>query len=203
MSNVKNIEDARKEREMKKILDAIIDDLGVDAERLGIMIAAAPDDIREAVSEAMERYEIYNELKQIKAQEDEAEGIPADACYNGVCPKHNQSHCDDGPMCAQGCIFRMVQTPPSDPFQKLPSHAEAIRMLQRLGELKPDDFGAWNGTDFIFHENVKDLWKAYIDLLVETGKINNSIFTRSDGTEVEDFGEKQKQAKRALKVLKR
>jgi hypothetical protein len=220
MSNIRNINNARRDRELKKFADIILEDLGNSAEEIALIADAAPDDIRNGIIEALERKEMWDALKEIKAQEDEAEGKPADTCHNMVCPKFQQSefrnetiedtgftyykfsgksnYCTDGAMCAQGCIFRMSEQPPSDPFDRIPSHAEAVRMLQREGLLQPDEFGHWNGTDFIFHKNIKKLWEAYINLLVETGKIDKAIFILEDGTEKQDFGEMQKQAKKEL-----
>lgn len=204
MSNIRNLDDARKERELKRLLDTIIDDLGVNEGRLSDMIGAAPENIRNAILDALENNKIYQELNKIKANEDELNGIDSDACHNMVCPKFIQTetknYCKAGPICAQGCLFRMMEPPISDPWQRLPSHPEAIRMLQRAGQLKPDDFGEWNGTAFIFYNNVKALWTAYINLLIDTGKINKAIFVCDDGEKVTDFVETQK---RALKVLKK
>lgn len=75
---------------------------------------------------------------------------------------------------AHGCIFRMVERPPCDPFRRLPSHAEALRMLARAGLLDPDDFGHWNGTDFAQRQATSTLWWAYVRLLIESGKITGA-----------------------------
>jgi len=61
--------------------------------------------------------------------------------------------------------------PPPNPLSypdssKVPTHAEALRMLSRAGLLDHDEFGQSTGTDFAFQGHaVKKLWFAYVDAL--------------------------------------
>ena len=108
-----------------------------------------------------------------------------------------RNYCSRGVDFAQGCCFRMTEDPPSDPFRRLPSHAEALRMLARAGLLKPDDFGRWNGTNFALRENTRKLWWAYVRMLVESGRISAFPFEH----EGEVMHDKGKQADAALVTL--
>lgn len=182
--------EARQKRDRKKLADAVMEDMGVSADKLAAISEVAPDEVREAILDGLQRQEMYRELGRRHAVEDEAEGVPGDRCCNGVCPRHKQTehesvdpvtslvsysgrrnYCTDGVNGAQGCIYRMSHHPPSDPFRRLPSHQEAVNMLARAGLLKGDDFGQWNGTDFAFHQNTEKLWFAYLQALKDLGKI--------------------------------
>jgi hypothetical protein len=193
-----DLDEPRRRRARHELADRLLEDFGGDAETLGAIVGTAPDQIREDIHEALERQVAYRAMRQRRAAMDESEGIPADRCCNMVCPEYKQSegqrevdsgdgvahiedfgkrdYCTEGSDRAQGCIFRMAEHPPSDPWERYPSHAEAIRMLQRLGKVKPDDFGHWNGTAFAQQEATAKLWWAYLDMLVETGKISAHPF---------------------------
>lgn len=178
----------RRERDRQKLSDAILQDLGIDADGIAALVDGAPPQIRDALIASVTRQQHYREIDHQHAAADEAEGIPADRCCNMVCPNYVQfdgfeerdgrlipigvpNRCKGGAEEAQGCMFRMVDRPPSDPFRRLPSHAEALRMLMRAGLLEPDEFGHWNGTDFAAREATSRLWWAYVNLLLETGRI--------------------------------
>lgn len=187
-----NLDAKRTERAQDRLVDAMLDSMGLDAEGLAALVDSAPAEIRDAVLRSLERQEGYRALDQQHAAQDEAEGIPADRCCNMVCPSYQQferleeqpdrslrpvgprDRCKGGAEEAHGCIFRMVERPPCDPFRRLPSHAEALRMLARAGLLDPDDFGHWNGTDFAQRQATSTLWWAYVRLLIESGKITGA-----------------------------
>lgn len=189
------------------ILTAIGSDLSV--EQVAELTETAPDAVGQALAEAVERARAYREFDLIRAARlEERTGIKPDECWNAVCRdfveiEHVRGRDKAGefeiskpgsyPRCgkrdnAMGCIFRMQEQPPSDPFADIPSHAEAVRMLQRAGLLKPDEFGKWNGTDFAFRGAVSKLWWAFVRLLVDTGKIPAAMFTCDDGEQVPDMG---------------
>ena len=94
----------------------------------------------------------------------------------------------------------MTEYPPSDPFTRIPSWAEAVRMLMRNDLLEPDDFGQYNGTDFAQRENTHKLWWAYVDLLQESGKIPRYFLENSD---VEDRGKASDDALVTLRLPRR
>jgi hypothetical protein len=193
--DVGDIEDARRKRAVVELTDALVEDLGAPPVNvMAAIVGAAPETIRVALVEGLQRNEIYAELDRQHALRDEAEGLPADRCCNMVCSRFCQNEgwkeveavdghrhlvpvsdrknfCEGGFKVAQQCMFRMTDPPPSDPFTRLPSWAEAVRMLQRAGLLQPDEFGHYNGTDFAFHGSTQKLWWAYVGLLVSTGRI--------------------------------
>lgn len=189
-----DLEIARLKRGRRQLADAAMKELGVDAERLAALTESAPEEIRDAILDGLERAGMYRTLALRQAAEDEAEGVPGERCCNAVCPEYRQSEgqeerpsdipgaveivqtgrrdfCARGAAHAQGCVFHQRERPPSDPFRRLPSHAEALRMLMRAGLLEPDEFGKYDGTDFALRENTRRLWWAFIGLLVETGRI--------------------------------
>lgn len=209
MSN--ELERAREKKAKAEAGQAILDALGgPTVEYIAQLTDSAPAEIGQAMVEAVERAKAYREFDAHRAALlEEQTGIKPDECHNAVCKHHvpmGHLHLVDEkgmsyevedpathPRCggrssATGCIFRMLEDPPSDPFINIPSHAEAVRMLQRAGLLKPDDFGKWNGTDFAFRGAVSKLWWAFVRLLVETGKIERSMLTLDDGEQVEDTG---------------
>lgn len=191
------LEAARTKRDRKLLANAVMEDLGVNAEGLAAIAETSPDSIREAILDGLERQQMYRNIGRQHAAQDEAQGIPGDRCCNLVCPEHQQAErtvlkdAGDGMQCyqqegrrdyckkgvdgAQGCMFRMAEHPPSDPFSRIPSHREAIRMLMRAGLMQPDEFGHFNGTDFAQHEATRKLWFAYLQALVDLGKIPPSV----------------------------
>lgn len=206
MSNELERARERKAEAGQAILDALG---GPTVEQIAELTGSAPAEIGQALVEAVERAKAYREFDAHRAALLEEQGIKPDECHNAVCKHHvpmGHLHLVDEngmgyevadpathPRCgnrenATGCIFRMLEHPPSDPFANIPSHAEAVRMLQRAGLMKPDDFGKWNGTDFAFRGAVSKLWWAFVRLLVETGKIERSTLTLDDGEQVEDTG---------------
>jgi len=68
-----------------------------------------------------------------------------------------------------------VGAPPPSEIGRIPSHAEAIRMLQRAELFQPDRFGHWNGTDYAQRRATKTLWWAYVGLLVKVGEIDRAV----------------------------
>lgn len=200
---------ARQKRDRKQLADAVMGDMGVSADLLASFTESAPDEIREAILDGLQRQEMYKSIGRHHAEQDEAEGLPGDRCCNGVCPKNKQTefestdpvtclvtfsgkrnYCTDGVNGAQGCIYRMAQQPPSDPFSRIPSHRESVNMLRRAGLLKPDDFGEYNGTDYAHHLQTKKLWFAYLQALVDLGKIPKDV--------PEDWGSRGDYAKKGL-----
>jgi len=184
--------EARDKKIKKDTADAIMTELGVNAEGLAAIAESAPDEIRKAILDGLERQNIYRAIGRRHAEADEAEGIPGDRCCNMVCEKFKQServtykddgvgryqvqegkrdYCLEGVDGAQGCVYRMSERPPSDPFSRIPSHAEAVRMLMRAGLMPGDEFGHFDGTDFAFHKHTRELWFSYLDALMELGKI--------------------------------
>jgi len=205
-----DLSEKRREKARQELGEHVLNELGGSAEQLAAMVDGAPDQIREAVVEAMERQQAYRSIDRRHAAEDEAKGIPGDRCCNAVCVEHRASEgqrevespeglvaiedfgkrdfCAGGWERAQQCMFRMTEGPPSDPFARYPSYAEAIRMLMRAKLLEPDSFGKWNGTDFAFSQATSKLWWAYIDLLVETGKISAFPIETDDEDAMVDRG---------------
>lgn len=182
MSDPIDIAQARSDKERRQLADAILEQIGgPPAELLADVIGGAPEEIRDALLEAAERQGMYKALAQEHAAADEQHGIPADQCFNSPCSHWREGRCAQGVENAQTCLFRMVELPPGDPFRRLPSHAEALRMLMRAGLLEPDSFGHWNGTDFAFKLATRALWFAFIDLLIKTGKVTST--DRSDVAE--------------------
>lgn len=187
------LKSARRKRTKRELGDAILQDLGMPgAGALGVTIGTAPEVIQDAVMEAAERSQLYASVDLRRAQEREARGIRPEACFNSVCSDNTYNTGGiDGNVCKDGvqsCRFRMQEAPPSDPFSDTPSHVEAVRMLQRLGALKPDQFGKWNGTDFAQRSSTNKLWWAYIALLIETGKIPEHVIEFEDGEKMQDKG---------------
>jgi hypothetical protein len=208
---IDDLQPRRDAREKTKAGQAILDSLGsgMSVEQLAELTESAPAEIGQALVEAAERAKVYRSLDLIKQARQEEAGIRPGECWNGACKDHvpaamlrKRDHvgeyeigdptswhrCGRGDDKAVSCIFRMIEQPSSDPFSDIPSHAEAIRMLQRAGLLKPDEFGKWNGTDFAFRGAVAKLWWAHVKLLVETGKIPAAMFTCDDGEQVPDMG---------------
>lgn len=199
----------RRERKAKRDAgEAILEALGgPPIEQLAELVSGAPDQIAEAMLEAVERGKMYRALTQLQAETLEAQGIPPDYCANAVCrdfvpantlklydeklgdyeqgdpASHSRCGANRPPA---SCLYRMTEGPPCDPFTIIPSHAEAIRMLARAGLHKPDDFGHWNGTDFAHRGAVSRLWFKFIEMLVDAGKIEPSMFVMDDGEEVPD-----------------
>lgn len=198
---IDDITTKRQERARHELGDAILDDLGApDADRLAQTVDSTPDMVREAMVEALERNRLWREHDRQRAACDEAEGLPGDRCCNMVCPEYRQNEgwekqpdgsllpvnarkdfCQRGAVAAQGCMFRMREHPPSDPFIRLPSHAEAVHMLQRAGLLTPDDFGRYNGTDFAQRRETRRLWWAYVDALIACGRVDPALDRGNQG----------------------
>ncbi len=201
MSKISSLEEARKNKELKRVIDAIIEDLQCDPLTLSELMGVEREDLEDSIHDALERKEIYRQLNVISAEEDINKGIKADQCYNAVCPRfarsNNKNYCSKGIDEAQSCMYRMKDKPPSDPWQSIPSHTEAVRMLQRANLLIPDEFGEYNGTDFMQKNNVRKLWVAYINLLADTKKINRAVFKSSSGEE-SDYAT---MGKSAIKIL--
>ena len=208
---------ARRARANKQLAERVMSDLGGPSpEQLAEILGAAPKEIASAIAESLERDEAYHALDRDHAKMDEAEGLPADRCCNMVCAHYRQNEgyvevtstsefdgksfkhlvpkskranfCAGGAERAQQCMFRMTEHPPSNPFVRLPSWAEAVRMLQRNGLLEPDEFGHYNGTDFAQQRNTRKLWFSYIKLLVETGKIPSFPYEH-EGEVLHDVGQ--------------
>ena len=191
---VSDIEDARSKRDAKALADGLLDHLGVDADGLAMLCDTAPAEIRTAVLDALVRGEMYYAHAQASAAAQEAAGVPADRCLNMVCPHYKQAdweksddgsirpvgpmnRCTLGGIEAQGCLFRMLETPPNDlAVPGMPSHAEAIRMLQRAGLVGDSgDPSSHDGTDFWRAWRTERLWRAYLALLVETGRVPSGL----------------------------
>ena len=190
-----DLDKARRKKAQRQLVDQTLESLfnvpAEEAKNLLASVAEASDsEISTAMLEAMHRQEAYRQVNLKHAQEDELEGIPADLCCNQVCrdnvEKEGKPFCGQGVLRAQDCMFRMSEPPPRDPFSRLPSHAEALRLLQREGLMKPDEFGHWNGTDFAFRKQSEKLWWAYVKLLVETGKIPTFPFEEGRHELIED-----------------
>lgn len=114
--------------------------------------------------------------------------IPVDDNYNhNVCGQRDDSH---------NCLYRMEDPPPNtlDYATPMPSHLEAIHILNRFGLVSPDNHGHWNGTDFVMRNQTNKLWWAFVGLLIETGKIPNNTFKFDDGVIGKDYGENSKDA---------
>ena len=59
--------------------------------------------------------------------------------------------------------------------------------------LEPDEWGRWNGTDFAF--KIRRVWWAFVDLLVESGRIERAWIEDAD---MADRGEQSRLAKELL-----
>ncbi len=96
--------------------------------------------ISEAFDEALERAEVYKAHDRFKEKElSEKYGVLPSQCYNGVCEYNSEGVCTDKSP-AVGCIFRMVTSPPNSLSynEYMPSHREALDMLEEHGLLKGD-----------------------------------------------------------------
>jgi len=195
-----DFQEKRRTKVRRDVADAVMEDMGVDAEWLAHIVGeSAPDDMRDAFAEALDRNAMYRAFDERRAKEQEAAGIPGDRCCNSVCEQHQsvereveipsetiegcmeirpegkRDYCKRGAASSQGCLFQMLEHPPNSlsyPSCKIPSHAEAIRMLSQAGLFEADEYGNSDGTDFAFQQKaVRKLWWAYVHLLFESGKI--------------------------------
>jgi len=212
--NVINFQEVAKRKAEDKLADTVLNDLGLTADELANVMSTAPDEVRMAILDSLERRKMYKIFEDRHAALDEEEGIGAQTCCNAVCANYKldeeieatgpytykilsyKEYC--GANEAQGCKFRMTEAPPCDPFVRYPSHAEAIRTLMRNNLLEPDEFGHYNGTDFAHKHNTVKLWWSYVNLLIESGKIPKIFFIADDGEEIEDRGEQATEAKKFL-----
>lgn len=204
------LKEARTKRANKQLADTVLKDLGGSAEELAEMVDGAPDQIREAILDGLERAKVYEHFGQKKAALDEAEGIPGDQCCNMVCSDYQQAerttektengstfymqegkmnYCKRGVRGAQSCMFRMKEHPPSNPFERIPGHREAVHMLMRAGLLNPDEFGHFNGTAFAQYQNTNKLWFRYLQALKDLKKLPETI-AASDWGEIGDYAKK-------------
>lgn len=178
----------RQKNQQANIANAVADDLGVSLSGLASMVGATEEAVQKGLLDCLERNRIYKAAEERDKQLEREQGLDPDTCHNGVCPNCQQyehehtdpntglitfsgrtNYCTEGS--AQGCIFRLKEHPYSDPFVDIPSHNECVRILQRIGYIRNDDFGKALGTDFMSHQAISKLWSAYIQLLVETGRV--------------------------------
>lgn len=89
------LEAAREKRNRKQLADAVMSDLGVNAEGLAEIAETAPDEIRGAILDGLERQKAYRHFGRQHAAQDEALGIPGDRCCNRVCQDYQQSEKPD------------------------------------------------------------------------------------------------------------
>lgn len=165
----------RRQKAMNALADAALESVGWTVDELAAAVGEAPDAIQKGMLESLQRQKLYQEYDAACAAKDRAAGRDPQECHNVVC----RHHAVEEYRCLQehyagGCTYNMRESPPNDldctGEVGYPSHAEAIRMLQRAGLLAPDEFGRWNGTDFALHKSTRRLWWAFVALLVETGR---------------------------------
>ena len=106
---------------------------------------------------------VQHESKHEEVDEDDPPGT-AHIVFTG-----REDFCKEGT--AQGCIFRLLEHPYSDPFVEIPSHNECVRILQRIGYIRGSSFEEELGTNFMQRNATRKLWHAYVLLLVETGRV--------------------------------
>lgn len=196
---------SKKAKNKQALGKALLDHLG--GEVLESTIAAltdtAPDEIREAIADALHRGETIHRLHVDEASREENPGY----CANLVCKDWVQSEGEEEVPHSSGaaeireacdCLFRMKEPPPNHldgvTCQPIPEWSEAINMLRRAGLLEPDEWGRYNGTDFALQPNISKLWWTLVDLLVETGKIDKSWVDQ----DIRDRGAESRQAKQLL-----
>jgi hypothetical protein len=188
MNNVISLEDRREKIRQDNLVHAVATNLGVSIEGLAEMLECDVDDVREGLVECLKRNlmwkHYYEKLKEREAAQDK----DPNTCCNAVCLHYVQSeyeHIDPetGELTfsgredycseegAQGCAFRLLEPPPADPLVAVPSYNECVRILQRIGYIRPDSFGAHRGTDFSINMSTQRLWIAYVKLLVETDRV--------------------------------
>jgi hypothetical protein len=185
-----SLTEKRAEKQRADFADSVAEELGVTTEGMAAMVGTTTDEVREGFLEALERQAMYRDIEERVAEREKSAGRDPDECNNAVCPHHVQhehehiaeedglitysgrsNYCDRTPGNPQGCRFRMKDPPLCDQFGTIPSHAECARVLQRIGYLREDEFGGEVGTDFMFHQNTKKLWIAFVKLLVETRRV--------------------------------
>jgi len=168
-----DIEKARINKENKQTVSAVCEHMGVTVDELSSILSTDKSVVENALLEAIERNKIYNHIDRIQAEQEISEGLDPSSCYNEVCSENAEGHCSQHVNYnTQSCVYRMKEPPPSDPFHPYPSHAECVRILQRIGYVHNDEFGHCYGTDFAFHRATNKLWFAYIRLLAETKRIS-------------------------------
>jgi hypothetical protein len=189
MSDVISIEEKIRKKQTAQFANAVADSLGVTPEGLAEMVDAPLDSIHEGLIEAFQRQSLYRAHNEAIKERERKKGMDPDTCFNGVCDRHVQhehehqnpetgritfsgrsNFCKEGR--AQGCIFRLLEHPYSDPFVDIPSHNECVRILQRIGYVRGGSFEEELGTNFMFSKNTSKLWQAYVILLVETGRLD-------------------------------
>ena len=206
----------RKKTNRQRLGKALLDHFGGDSfeDDIASLTGAAPDGIREAMVDALERGEMINAILVAEAAQEDRPGH----CANAVCRdwiqsegeesvKHSSgaveirqigrlSFCGLGDAEACGCLFRMKEQPPNslDGCEPIPEWAEAINMLRRAGLLKPDEFGRYDGTNFALHSNMRVVWWSLVDLLIENGRIEGSWVD----DDMRDRGAESDQATRLL-----
>ena len=186
-NKVSSLDEKRAEKQRADFAETVADNLGVTTEGLAAMTGDSVEGIRGALLEAMERQTLYRAHEERGKERERKRGMDPDRCCNGPCEFYVQrehEHCDETSgeitssgrrdFCkegmAQGCIFRLLEHPYSDPFVDIPSHNECVRVLQRIGYVR-GDFEEEVGTNFMRHQATRKLWHAYVLLLVETGRV--------------------------------
>lgn len=188
MTDVLDFQKKQQERQQAELADQVAEELGVTAEGLANMIGEPADAVRAGLLEAVRRQALYRTIDERQAARERAQGRDPNECHNLMCPEQRQSeHEHTNPKTGEvtysgrsnychtedaiGCIFRMTEQPPSDPFVSYPSYPECVRILQRIGYIRPDGFGFSSGTDFMLHQQTRRLWVAFVLLLTESGKV--------------------------------
>lgn len=188
MSDVVDLHERRVQKQRTEFADGVAKDLGVTVDGLAVLVEDTPDGVCEGLLDCVERNLMYRAADERDKERERQRGLDPDRCCNGPCKfyvQHEHEHrnemtgeitfsgrndfCKEGT--AQGCIFRLLEHPYSNPFVDTPSHNECIRVLQRIGYVRGDDFEEELGTNFMFHKNTRKLWEAYVLLLVETGRV--------------------------------
>ncbi len=190
-NKVASLDEKRAEKERADFAKGVAENMGVTIDGLAEIAGDSVEGIQGALIEAMERQTMYRAHDERKKERERKLGMDPDTCCNAVCEfyvQHENAHtetadselerivftgrenyCKNGS--AQGCIFRLLEHPYSDPFVDIPSHNECIRVLQRIGYVRGGDFEAELGTNFMHRKNTRKLWHAYVLLLVETGRV--------------------------------
>ncbi len=187
--------------EIGKAADAILGELGSpSADELGEIIGCSPTEIQVALMDAVERSRMYRAFDWREMKRQKVKGIQPGFCANLACDDNRGDGCDLGDVEAVSCLFRMLDSPPNRLSYDcdIPSHKEALNMLSRAGMLSPGHYGRYNGTDFAHRKSTRKLWWSFVDLMVETGRIQRQFFKHDDGEETVDRGKESDLAKQCL-----
>jgi len=185
---VVSLDERRAKKQQADFADAVAESLGVSTTGLADMVGTSVEDVQQGFLDAMERHSMYRAHDEALKERERQQGLDPDTCHNAVCDRCVQfehthtdpstgevtfsgrkNFCKEGS--AQGCIFRLLEHPYSDPFVDIPSHNECIRILQRIGYTRQGSFEEELGTNFMAYKNTRKLWEAYVLLLVETGRV--------------------------------